>query len=66
MNDMNGALMIRQVGNGFLVSPESDLRRNGMVGNEEMMVFQSYSELLIFLAQHFSHRAYRLNSDAAP
>jgi hypothetical protein len=36
------------------------------VGNEEMMVFQSYSELLIFLAQHFSHRAYRLNSDAAP
>ena len=57
----NDAVLIRQVGNGFIVEPER--QRDMMISYDETKVFRSMAELQRFCSEHFEHRSQTLESD---
>jgi hypothetical protein len=59
----NEPIEITQVANGYLVRPA--LRDTGCVTSiESMQVFQSFAELMTFIAGHFDHRSSKVAGDA--
>lgn len=60
----NDAIEIYQVTNGFLVSLPHNIARGDFQPIEASMVFQSFSALADWLAQHFSHRDTGVKHDA--
>lgn len=61
MTDGFKALRVRQVANGFMVTPESG--RDDFVASDQMHVFQSFAELVGWLEGHLDHRADWLRTD---
>lgn len=59
---LNAGIEIVQVANGFLVTPQRNYR-DGAYREDQAYVFQSYAELLIWLGDHFEHRAANLRGD---
>lgn len=53
-------LLIARVANGYLVRTDSPMRRPN---ESRSMVFQSAHGLLIFLSEHFTHRAESVPTD---
>ncbi len=60
----NDPIEIYQVANGFLVRMPYMITRGDFQPIEASMVFQSFSELSEWLAQHFSHRDTGVKHDA--
>ena len=57
----NERIDIRSVGNGFAVIPYKDLSKSYPSSDE--LVFQSFSELMIWLNNHFTFRITALSVD---
>jgi hypothetical protein len=60
--DKNIEITIQAVGNGFLVRPYT--APNQLASMEEIVVFQTMSELLSFVQAHFDHRCGSVQVDA--
>lgn len=59
--DKNQDITIKQVGNGFIVSPFTP---QGMcIAEDHIHVYRSMAELARFVGEHFDHRATCLESD---
>lgn len=56
------SIRIHPVSNGFVVRRESDMR-DTTTSIEDSMVFQSFTELIMWLCGHFSHRDAGVKAD---
>lgn len=61
--EKNHPIMMRQVSNGFEVC-QSGFRRDD-TEDSKTVVFQTFEELTIWLAKHFSHRTTTVKTDRA-
>ena len=60
----NAAVEVYQVANGFLVKLPHMMTRSEYQPIEASMVFQSFTALAAWMAQHFSHRDAGVKNDA--
>lgn len=62
----NAPVSIRQVGNGFIVTPDTCVDRFEATLYSDTMVFQTKAALFMWLDEHFSHRCASVEVDYVP
>ena len=60
----NAAVEVIQVENGFFVKLPHNYARGDFQPIEQSMVFQSFTALVAWMSEHFSHRDKKVMNDA--
>lgn len=61
----NAPIMIRAVGNGYIVEPAPSFSRQQCHEDSEVRAFQTMAELQTWLSRHFTHREKHVAVDVA-
>ena len=57
------SIQIRQLGNGYFVSPGANDHERSVAGDDDRLVFQSFAELTKWLSEHFDFRCTSITED---